>query len=289
MVLQEKTLITGFHGHLETWGPVVQSNSDDLVYMATFGHWIDVACLSRVVSIYNAVTGALRLSLGPMDPVKVARGSPDGSVLFCAHKNSVTVWDAQTGGLIHTFTFTEEVRGIAVSLKNRYFVCGFSNGSAKIWGVASRMEDTAIATWDVPPDAHFCWLEPEERLAIAGGASVHIWNVITGTILRSFSMGSPTGVVYCQGLDRLAVALAPPECLIAIINLQTEEVWITSGFQGQLFCFAFSRTTGELVCGTRNGLLELFSCSALGWRHFEYPDNIESVSFLPDGTIAAMF
>ena len=39
--------------------------------MTTFGHWIAVAWSDGVVGIYETVTGALRLSLVPVDPVKV--------------------------------------------------------------------------------------------------------------------------------------------------------------------------------------------------------------------------
>jgi WD40 repeat protein len=69
-----------------------------------------------IVNIYDAVTGVLQQSLSPSETVTKIQASPDGSTLFFAHSSSVTMWDVQTGGLIHTFTTQLRVNDIAVSV-----------------------------------------------------------------------------------------------------------------------------------------------------------------------------
>jgi hypothetical protein len=64
------------------------------------------------------------------------------------------------------------VEDIAVSLKGRYLACGLSDGSVNFWEVANKMEGPAFGSGS--PITHLCWLEPEERLMVANGASVRI-------------------------------------------------------------------------------------------------------------------
>src|SRR5258708_139554 len=89
--LHGKTRVTGFYGRPDTWGVVVRTitaGSKRFTFMTTFGHRIAAACDDGTVGIYDSITGVLRLSLSPTDPVQVIRGSPDGSALFCAHRAS---------------------------------------------------------------------------------------------------------------------------------------------------------------------------------------------------------
>ena len=302
MISQEKALITGFYGRRETWGAVeqtIQGGSGSFTCMTTFGRWIAVACPDGVM-IYDAASGASRLSLTPVNPVKAVRGSPDGSVLFCAHlDNSITLWDIQTGGLIRTFIPMEEVQAIAVSLEGRFLACGFPNGF-EVWEVAKEVEDVVKEVAEVVEDAvmrgvspvtHFCWLEPEEQLVIAWGALVDILDVVAGTKLRSFTVANfISGVAYSQELNRLAVTTrSPSRDAVTIIDPQTGVPSDLSGVQERLSCFAFSPTTKELMRATWNGGLEVFSFSTWRWRRLKYQDTVTFVSSLPNGIVVAKF
>ena len=290
MILQERTLVSGFYGRPETWGIVVQtirSGPARFTCMTTFGHWIAVACSDGVVRIYRAVTGALRLSLEPKHSTDVIAGSPDGSILCCAHRpNLVTLWDIQTGGSICTFDLAEEINEIAVSTKGRFLACGFASGLVDVLEVTDGAEGTGI--WEASPVNDFCWLELEEHLLIVGGVWVQIWDVVAGTALRSFTAANYIdAMVYSRELDRLAVAtILPSRSIVAIINPQTG---IPSGLpevRGSLSCFAFSPTTQEFMCGTQKGGLEVFNFSTQCWtRLVETKDPTTHVSPLPNGTV----
>ena len=265
----------------------ITTSSKGSSYVTTFGPRIAAACDEGTVSIYDSITGVLKLSLSPADPVHAIGGTPDGSLLFCAHKPpSITARDMQTGGLIHTFTLERSAEDIAVSLKGRYLACGSSDGSVEVWEAAHEMEGAVI--WTSSPATHFCWLEPERLLAVSTKTSVRVWDIIAGTILWSFSTQLPLyNMVYSRELRKLAV-MARPGDVITLIDAQTGRS-APALVPPKLACFAFCQTTEELVCGTETHGLQVFNILTRCWRHIEHPDTTRSVSSLPNGTMVADF
>jgi len=207
---REKTLITRFFGRPDNWGSVIRTIKGTVgrfTCMTTIGRRIAAACDDGTVSIYDSVTGVLRLSLNPEHPVELVTGSPDGSILFCAHqwKPSVTLWDVQTGGLIHTFMLGSHVENTAISLEGRYLACGLLDGSVHVWEVATRTECPPFG--DGFPVMHLRWLAPEEQLVVVNLASLCIWDVVTGKTLYTLRMLDQVwGTAYSQKLNQLAVA-----------------------------------------------------------------------------------
>ena len=269
----------------------ITASSKRFTYMTTFGHRIAAACDDGTVDIYDSITGVLRLSLSPASPVQAACGTPDGSILFCAHRGlSVTMWDMQTGGLIHTFVLEWNAEDIDVSFTARYLACGLSNGSVRVWEV-TNMEAAAI--WTHTPATKFCWLEQEEHLAVSEGVMVDICDIVTGTTLSRFTITHPVHhMVYSKKLDQLAImASFAGETSITIIipQMDTHNIPTSHSTRQESSCFAFSQTTEELVCGMETQGLQLFNVSTKRWRHIEYPDKMASVSTLPNGTVAANF
>ena len=150
---------------------------------------------------------------GPLSPV----------ILFCTHRESpsITLWDIQTGGLVHTFTLTMEATDTAISLNGRYLACGLSDGTVNTWEVANRTGGPAFESGSLI--ACLCWLAPEEQLMVVNGASLHIRDIASGSVLIcSFEMQGPVrGAAYSQKLDRLAIVTSSgAESSITIINPQ---------------------------------------------------------------------
>jgi WD40 repeat protein len=256
--------------------------------MTTFGHKIAAARDDDTVGIYDSVTGVLRLSLSPGSPIQAMTGSPSGDILFFAHKiPSITVWDMQTGGLIHTFVLERNPEDIAVSLKGRYLACRFSDGSMEVWEVANNIEGATV--WTSSPVTCFCWSEPEEQLAVSTGTSAHLWDIITGTVLHSFTMRYPVHhTIYFQKFNQLAIVTGsePSNFSVVITNPWTGITSISRPFQKQPSCFAFSQNTKELVCYGEARGLHVFKVSTQYWRDISYPDTATSISPLPNGTVA---
>jgi hypothetical protein len=146
------------------------------------------------VNIYDAVTFAPRQFLRAPETVTKMQGSPDGSILFFAHSYSVTMWDVQTGGLIHTFTMRSEITDVAVSTTGNYVACGSSDGSITSWNIHTKNEGKGFGNGQ--PVVTICWLSPVE-LAVATQRTVDIHNVEFGETLASFSIpGRVWGMVY---------------------------------------------------------------------------------------------
>lgn len=256
--------------------------------MTTIGHRIAAACDDGTVAIYDSVTGVLRLSLSPEDTIEEVAGSPDGSTIFCTHQSnpSITMWDIQTGGLIHTFMSKSRVIAAAISLEGRYLACGLFDGSVHSWEVANRMECSTFGGGF--PVTHLCWLVPEEQLLVVNLSSLHIWDVVTGTALYTLSMPGPVcGTAYSQKLDQLVVATASSgaKSIITTIDPRTCVSSTLSTIQRRLTCLTFSQTTKELVCGMETNGLQLFNISTKQWRQFDYPATITSVSTLSNRTV----
>ena len=253
--------------------------------MTTFSHRIASASGDGTVGIYDSVTGALRLSLSSANPVRAIKGSPDGSILFCAHKGpSITVWDIQTGGLVHTFVLETQAEDIAVSLTGRYLACGLSGGAVKVWQVANNTEVAAFESG--LSHTHVCWLGPGEKLVIANEASVRVWDVITRKTLRIFTLnGSVRGVVFAQRLNKFVIlGTSKVGSTISVVDPQTGTSF-TETTAKRLSCLAFSQNTKELICGTNDSGLQLFDISVREWRQFHHPAAITSVSTLSSGFV----
>ena len=159
MVLWEKTRITEFLGCPDNWGSVIRTikaSPGGFSCMTTIGNKIAAACQDGTVGIYDFVTGVLRLSLGPTNPVHAMKGFPDGSILCCMHRDnpSITLWDIQTGGLTHTFALEQEPKDIAISFKGRYLACGLSDGSVSLWEVGNKLESRSFRSGSVV--THLC-------------------------------------------------------------------------------------------------------------------------------------
>ena len=255
--------------------------------MTTFGHMIAASFDDGAVNIYDSVTGVLMLFLTPRDPIQALRGSPDGSLLFCIHQApSITLWDTQTGGLIHTFVLEQKVENAAISLEGRYLAGGFPDGSVKIWEIANKVEGVEIQSGS--PVTHICWLEPGKHLVVVGEVSVSVWDIDDGKVLHHFEMhGAACDAVYSPKLDRLAILTASEaESTITIIYPHTG-TYSPYIIRHQLTCLAFSQTAEELVCGMNTPGLQLFDVSTQNSRPFDHPTTVTSLSILSNGTVVA--
>ena len=290
MPSQEKTIVNSFYGRPDTWGAVIRtikSSSGPFTCMTTFSHWIAAASDDGIVGVYDSVTGAPRLILNPQNPVRTIRGSPDGSLLFCAHENpSITLWDIQTGGLVHTFVLKSKPETIAISSTGRYLACGLPNGSVKTWKVANRKERAAVERGS--PVVDLCWVEPEQLFAVAREKSLDILDAVVGKVVRRFSVQHPIrGVAYSQALNRLAfLTTSGVGSAITTIRPTTGE-FSTCWSQQPISCLAPSRAAKVFVCGTVAPGRTAFNPLLQDWEQFSHSVAITSISTLPNGTVVA--
>ena len=265
----------------------IRPSSGRFTSMTTIGNRIAAVCDESAVEIYDSVTGALRLSLKPADRVQTVEGSTDGSMLFCVHEGpSISVWDIQTGGLVHTLTLDGGAGEIAICSEGRYIAYGMPDGSIKTGEILGRTESAAFGSG--LPVPHLFWLEPGKQLVVARGPSVRVWDVVSRQVLcTSTEKGSICGVVYAQKLNRFAtVATSKAGSTVTICNLKTGPSF-THRILQQISCFAFSQITEEIVCGMNTPGLKLFSTQSHNQRQINHPATITSISTLSNGTVVA--
>ena len=200
--------MTAFSGAPNTWGLLLQTidvRPSQLTCITTSAQKIIAAC-EDVVNIYNAVTGVLQQVIHAPETVTKIQDSPDGSTLFFVHTFSVTMWDMQTGGLIHTFTTQSKINDVAVS--TTHIACGSSNGTVTFWDIYTEEEGGNFG--NSQPIVSICWSSPQE-LAVATQSNLYIHNITIGETIGSFYItGQVWGMVYLEDRDEFMVGTSRP-------------------------------------------------------------------------------
>ena len=232
--------ITTFSGAPETWGLLLRTidlRPRQPTCVATSVQRIITAC-GDIVNAYNAVTFALQLSICAPETVAKIRTSPDGSILFFAHSLSVTMWDMQTGGLIHIFTTQSQINDIAVSTTGDHITCGLSDGSIAFWHTHSKEEGKGFGNGQPVVTTH--WLS-HCALAVATQNTLYIHDIIVDETSDSFPIpGCVWGMVYLEerseflvGTLQLSSGVGQEECSFVTVRW-TQQHGLESGEPEQL-------------------------------------------------------
>ena len=202
--------VTAFSGAPDAWGLVLRTinvRPRQVACIATSLQRIIAAC-KDTVNIYNAVTGVLQQSLQTPETATKIQGTPDGSVLFFAHVHSVTMWDVQTGGLIHTFTTQSKISDTAVSIEGVHIACGLFDGSVEFWDIHTKKKGKGFGNGQPVVTIH--WLSPVE-LAVATQRSIYIHNISASKTLDSLPTTGPVwGMVYLVDGSKFLVGTSQP-------------------------------------------------------------------------------
>ena len=190
--------ITTFSGAPDTWGLLLRTidlRPRQPTCVATSVQMI-ITAYDDIVNAYDAVTFALQLSVCAPETVAKIQSSPDGSILFFAHSLSVTMWDVQTGGLIHTFTTQSQINDIAVSTTGDHITCGLSDGSIAFWNTHSKEEGKGFGNGQPVVTTH--WLS-HCALAVATQSTLYIHDIIVDETSDSYPIpGHVWGMVYLE-------------------------------------------------------------------------------------------
>ena len=205
VVDNQLSLVTAFSGAPNTWGLLLRTiniRPRQLTSIATSVQGIIAAC-GDLVNIYDPVTFVLHQSLSTPEAVIKIQVSPDGTILFFAHSFSITMWDVQTGGLIHTFTVQSEISDISASTTGEYIACGCSDGSVTTWDAHTRLLKSKIPG-NGQPVVTICWLSPME-LAFAIQNFIHICTVASNEILYKCHMQGQVWGMVCLNRTEVLV------------------------------------------------------------------------------------
>ena len=196
--------VTAFLGAPHTWGLLlrtIDTRPRKVDCIATSGRRIISAC-EDILNIYDAVTGVVQQSMHVPEKVVKIQSSPDGSILFLAHPSFITMWDVQTGGLIHTFNTQSKINDIAVSVT--YIACGSSDGSIIFWDIHTKEEGKGFGNGQSV--VSICWLSTQD-LVVATQGTLYIHNIVGDNSSVWFHTKKHIwGVVYLE--DHLLVGIS---------------------------------------------------------------------------------
>jgi len=235
--------VTAFSGASNTWGSLLRAidlRPRQLTCIGTCAQWVIAAC-EDIVNIYSAVTFASHQSLHTPETVIKIQGSLDGSTLFFAHSFSVTVWDVQTGGLIHTFTVQSKISDMVTSAT--HVACGSSDGCVILWNIHTKEEIKNSGNGQ--PVVNIFWL-PDLQFAVVTQYSICIRNLILET-LDSLSIPDQVwGAVYFVGGRMFIVGTSPGER----VDQEQSHLTFIYTIRGHLYTTAaeFSMLPGQLTC-----------------------------------------
>jgi len=273
-----------------SWGPIlrtIKADSGIFTYLAVAGEKIVALCEDNTVHAYDAATGVLRLSLDPPHQVTNVGSSPDGSILFFAHQQArdITVWDTQTGGLVHTLKTISDVSDIAVSSRGKYLGSCSSEGTFEFWEVEGREKGSHSMGQAI---VSICWLEPEDQVALALKGTVAIFEVTTRKILRKHRLGERMrGFTFSAYQHQLVVLLdLKTENRIQTIDIRTGRTQACSpSLPKDVSHFAFSDDGSRIIYTTNTGHLRSYTLGPLSTRndHLGHLGTIHSMNLLRSG------
>ena len=290
--------VTAFAGAPDTWGLLLRTidvRPKQLTCIATSVQRIIAAC-EDIVNIYDAVTGVLRQALCVPERVTKIQGSPDGSILFFAHSSSVTMWDVQTGGLIHTFFTQSEISNIAVS-KN-HIACVLLGGSVTLWNTHTKEVHRFFGNGQKVVTIH--WVSPRV-LAVVTRSSVYVCDIVSGLTSKSIAVpGSVWGMVYLESRDELMVGVSQS----ALGVDQEKSLFVTLRYQQRAPYLSESNAVGQssvqrqqlsnptlvdeemIVCISSTNGVQLFDTTSHAWINGPSPlATATSVAISPNRNI----
>ena len=188
--------VAAFSGAPDTWGLLLRTidiRPRQLTSITTSFQRIIAAC-EDIVNIYDAVTFVLQQSLCAPEMVTKIQNSPDGSTLFFAHCFSVTMWDVQTGGLIHTFTTQSKINDLVVSTMGNHIACGLSDGSVTFWDIHTKEGGKGFGNGQPVIAVH--WLSPMV-LVVATQRAVYVHDIVIDRTRHNLPTPGPVwGLVH---------------------------------------------------------------------------------------------
>ena len=202
--------VTAFSSPPQNWGLLLRTidvRPKQLTCIATSIQSIIAAC-DKTVDIYDIVAGVLQQSLHAQERVERIHNTPDGTILFFVHSFSLTMWDVQTGGLIHTLATKSGINDVAVSTAGDHIACGMSDGSVRFWDINTK-ESAGFGNGE--PVVTISWVSPQE-VAVATQRSLYVHNIVHGYTVTMLPIpGHVWGMVYLKDKGEFLVGTRSPE------------------------------------------------------------------------------
>jgi eukaryotic-like serine/threonine-protein kinase len=191
------SLIRTFEGHTIPVSSVAFSSDGARVLS---GSW------DKTTKLWDVASGALiRTFVGHSASVSSVAFAPDGTRVSSGDGKTFKLWDTATGELVSSFEGCNRGGSMAFSPDGTRVLCGGNDKTIKLWDAATS---ALIRTFEAHPDSvhsdgvHSLAFSPDGARVLSGGgkssysplepkkrraeATVKLWDVATGALVRSF-------------------------------------------------------------------------------------------------------
>lgn len=226
----------------------------------------------------------------PGDTVNALAFSPDGATLVAGCENGgVKIWNSRSANLLHELQRTDlHVKSLALVGKN--LVTGGSGKAVLLWDLATeKARELPAQQGALLP---LCVAAtPDGKLVAAGGVdgTLHLWDVATGSYLRSFK-GHATAIrSIAFSRDGKKLASASQDRSVRTWNVETGEMLQMVPGNEKVGAVAFSPDGKTLAVGYASRVVKLWDVETNELRQTMdgHQSLILAVAFSPDGKTLA--
>ena len=157
------------------------------------------------VNLWDAETGQLlrTFSMGKYVPLNTSIFSPDGSKILTGAYTSATLWDSNTGNIIHQFRHASPAFSVAVSLDESMIMTGNEDQTAILWNtktgeIIKKYTGNSVYSVAFSPDC--------KTVLIGNHDAAQLWDIATGKAIRSYPGESINTVMFSPDGSKILIS-----------------------------------------------------------------------------------
>jgi tricorn protease-like protein len=226
--------------------------------------------------------------VGHRDSIQSVAYSPDGKFIASgSNDDSIRIWDAATGKVLHTLTgFVGAIWTVTYSPDGKFIASAGVDGAVRIWEAETGLPSAVLsghtgAVWDVA-------YSPNGKFIASAGSdkTVRLWDAASGAIVRIFTehTNGVHGVAYSP--DGKFIASGSYDKTVVIRNTETGSVLHTlTGHTYHVYDVAYSPDGKFIASASADRTARIWDTTTGVQVHTltGHTNYVFSVAYRPDG------